>query len=320
MIPRVTQFDEADITELEAFRVQINRETKSPDAPKLTMLAFIIKACVAALKKFPELNASLDGENLVLKQCFHRFRRRQQRPGAGDGDADRTGRAADRGRRSAALAKKAREGKIGLADMQDGCPYRASAASAAGFHPIINAPEVAILGVSQDPTKPVWDGKAFVPRQMLPSPVHDHRGGQLPYGARFTAYLGRLLADLRRASLRRPSPWSRRTAASPSLPIPSPPLATRGSAAPTKGEHDTDPARRRFLDRHLRQLSGPPSVAALGDCRNWSTCASGSRMRSMRLSASCIPVLKEHAYLNPEGRTTTIPTSRRRSPPDRQRR
>ena len=207
MIPHVTQFDEADITELEAFRVQINRENeKSPDAPKLTMLAFIIKACVAALKKFPELNASLDGENLVLKQYFHIGFAADTPNGLVVPvirDADRKG-VLQIAAESAALAKKAREGKIGPADMQGGCFSVSSLGGIGGtaFTPIINAPEVAILGVSKTQTKPVWDGKAFVPRQMLPlSLSYDHRVVDGAMGARFTAYLGQLLADLRRASL-----------------------------------------------------------------------------------------------------------------------
>ena len=207
MIPHVTQFGEADITELEAFRVQINRENeKSPDAPRLTMLAFIIKACVAALKKFPELNASLDGENLVLKQYFHIGFAADTPNGLVVPvirDADKKG-VLQIAAESAALAKKARDGKIGPADMQGGCFSVSSLGGIGGtaFTPIINAPEVAILGVSKTQTKPVWDGKAFVPRQMLPlSLSYDHRVVDGAMGARFTTYLGQLLADLRRASL-----------------------------------------------------------------------------------------------------------------------
>ncbi len=205
MIPHVTQFDEADITDLEAFRVASNKELEKSGV-KLTMLAFLIKAVVQALKKFPDFNASLEGDNLVLKQYFHIGFAADTPNGLMVPvlrDADKKG-LADIAREMAELAQKARDGKLGLADMQGGCFSISSLGGIGGtaFTPIINAPEVAILGVSKTQTKPVWDGKAFVPRQMLPlSLSYDHRVIDGAAAARFSSYLSALLVDMRKVLL-----------------------------------------------------------------------------------------------------------------------
>jgi len=207
MIPHVTQFDEADITELEAFRVAINKENeKAVGSAKLTMLAFLIKASVAALKAFPNFNASLDGDNLVLKKYVHIGFAADTPNGLVVPvlrDADKKG-VAEIAREMGELAKKAREGKLGPAEMQGGCFSISSLGGIGGtaFTPIINAPEVAILGVSKTQTKPVWDGKNFVPRQMLPlSLSYDHRVIDGASAARFTSTLGQLMSDMRRSLL-----------------------------------------------------------------------------------------------------------------------
>ena len=206
MIPHVTQFDDADITDLEAFRVSINKEHEKFGGAKLTMLAFLIKASVSALKKFPEFNASLDGDNLVLKQYFHIGFAADTPNGLVVPvlrNADQKG-VGEIAREMGELAKKARDGKLGPADMQGGCFSISSLGGIGGtaFTPIINAPEVAILGVSKTQTKPVWDGSAFVPRQILPlSLSYDHRVIDGASAARFTSYLAALLADLRRSML-----------------------------------------------------------------------------------------------------------------------
>lgn len=205
MIPHVTQFDEADITDLEAFRVTSNKELEK-NGIKLTMLAFLIKAVVQALKKFPDFNASLDGDNLVLKQYFHIGFAADTPNGLMVPvlrDADKKG-IAEIAREMGELAKKARDGKLGPTDMQGGCFSISSLGGIGGtaFTPIINAPEVAILGVSKTQTKPVWDGKAFVPRQMLPlSLSYDHRVIDGAAAARFTSYLSALLVDMRKVLL-----------------------------------------------------------------------------------------------------------------------
>jgi pyruvate dehydrogenase E2 component (dihydrolipoamide acetyltransferase) len=209
MIPHVTQFDEADITELEAFRVAQNRENEKAGL-KLTMLAFLIKACVAALKKFPDFNASIDGTgaemSLVVKQYWHVGFAADTPNGLVVPvlkDADRKG-VLQIAKEMGELSAKAREGKLGPADMQGGCFTISSLGGIGGtaFTPIINAPEVAILGVSKSQTKPVWDGKAFAPRLMLPlSLSYDHRVIDGAAAARFTAYLCGLLADMRRVML-----------------------------------------------------------------------------------------------------------------------
>jgi pyruvate dehydrogenase E2 component (dihydrolipoamide acetyltransferase) len=209
MIPHVTQFDEADITDLEAFRVSLNKENEKAGV-KVTMLAFLIKASVATLRKFPDVNASLvstpDGDNLVLKQYFHIGFAADTPNGLVVPvirNADQKGVLAIAAEMTA-LSAKAREGKLGPADMQGGCFSISSLGGIGGtaFTPIINAPEVAILGVSKSATKPVWDGKAFVPRLVLPlSFSYDHRVIDGAAAARFTAYLATLLADLRRVML-----------------------------------------------------------------------------------------------------------------------
>jgi pyruvate dehydrogenase E2 component (dihydrolipoamide acetyltransferase) len=205
MIPHVTNNDEADITELEAFRVSTNKENEKSGV-KVTMLAFVIKAVVAALKKFPEFNASLDGDALVYKQYFHIGFAADTPNGLVVPvlkDADKKG-ILQISAEMAELAKKARDGKLGAADMQGGCMSISSLGGIGGTHftPIINAPEVAILGLSKSQVKPVWDGKQFVPRLTLPlSLSYDHRVIDGALAARFNAYLGQVLADYRRILL-----------------------------------------------------------------------------------------------------------------------
>ena len=205
MIPHVTQFDEADITGLEALRVRLNEEHAKAGV-KLTMLAFLIKASVAALAKFPDFNASLDGETLVRKRYFHIGFAADTPNGLVVPvvrDADRKG-VLDIAREMGALSAKAREGKLGPADMQGGSFSISSLGGIGGtaFTPIINAPEVAILGVSKSATKPVWNGGEFVPRLMLPlSLSYDHRVIDGAAAARFTAFVAAVLADFRRVLL-----------------------------------------------------------------------------------------------------------------------
>ncbi|MGV2894285.1 dihydrolipoyllysine-residue acetyltransferase [Achromobacter sp. AGC78] len=205
MIPHVTNNDEADITDLEALRVTLNKENEKSGI-KVTMLAFLIKAVVAALKKFPEFNASLDGDNLVLKQYYHIGFAADTPNGLVVPvirDADKKG-ILQLAQEMTDLSKKARDGKISPADMQGGCFSISSLGGIGGtsFTPIINAPEVAILGVSRSAHKPVWDGKQFVPRLMVPlSLSYDHRVIDGASAARFNAYLGALLADFRRIAL-----------------------------------------------------------------------------------------------------------------------
>ena len=209
MIPHVTQHDDADITELEALRVALNRENeKSKDPVKLTMLAFLIKASVAALQKFPTFNSSLDasGEQLTLKQYFNIGFAADTPNGLVVPvlrDCDRKG-VLQIAREMGELAAKAREGKLGPADMQGGCFSISSLGGIGGtsFTPIVNAPEVAILGVSKSAMKPVWDGKQFAPRLLLPlSLSYDHRVIDGAAAARFTAHLAQLLGDMRRVLL-----------------------------------------------------------------------------------------------------------------------
>ena len=207
MIPHVTQHDDADITDLEALRVALNKENEKAGI-KLTMLAFLVKACVAALKKYPDFNASLDatGESLVYKKYFHIGFAADTPNGLVVPvvrDADRKG-VIEIARETGELAAKAREGKLGPADMSGGCFSISSLGGIGGtaFTPIVNAPEVAILGVSKSAMKPVWDGKAFVPRLILPlSLSYDHRVIDGAGAARFTAYLAQVLADMRRVLL-----------------------------------------------------------------------------------------------------------------------
>ncbi|MCB1632066.1 MAG: dihydrolipoyllysine-residue acetyltransferase [Pseudomonadales bacterium] len=206
MIPHVTQFDEADVTELEALRVQFNKENAKTGDTKLTLLAFLVRTAVAALKKFPEFNASLDGGNLILKRYFHIGFAVDTPNGLVVPvihDADRKG-ILEIAQEMAALSAKAREGKLRLANMQGGCFSISSLGGVGGtaFTPIVNAPEVAILGVSKTQTRPVWDGKQFNPRLMLPlSLSYDHRVIDGAQAARFTAYLAQTLADIRRLLL-----------------------------------------------------------------------------------------------------------------------
>ena len=205
MIPHVTNNDEADITELEAFRVSTNKENEKSGV-KVTMLAFVIKAVVAALKKFPEFNASLDGDTLVYKQYFHIGFAADTPNGLVVPvlkNADQKG-ILQISAEMSELAKKARDGKLGAADMQGGSMSISSLGGIGGTHftPIINAPEVAILGLSKGQMKPVWDGKQFVPRLTLPlSLSYDHRVIDGALAARFNAYLGQVLADYRRILL-----------------------------------------------------------------------------------------------------------------------
>ena len=207
MIPHVTNNDLADITELEAFRVSTNAESaKAKSDVKVTMLAFVIKALVAALKKFPEFNTSLDGDTLVYKQYFNIGFAADTPNGLVVPvlkDADKKG-IMQISQEMGELAKKARDGKLGAADMQGGCMSISSLGGIGGTHftPIVNAPEVAILGLSKGQMTPVWDGKQFVPRLMLPlSLSYDHRVIDGALAARFNAYLGAVLADYRRILL-----------------------------------------------------------------------------------------------------------------------
>ncbi|QTX22279.1 dihydrolipoyllysine-residue acetyltransferase [Comamonas aquatica] len=207
MIPHVTNNDLADITDLEAFRVSTNAEqAKAKSDVKVTMLAFVIKAVVAALKKFPEFNTSLDGDTLVYKQYFNIGFAADTPNGLVVPvlkDADKKG-IMQISQEMGELAKKARDGKLGAADMQGGCFSISSLGGIGGtdFTPIVNAPEVAILGLSKSSIQPVWDGKAFQPRLMLPlSLSYDHRVIDGAAAARFNAYLGAVLADYRRILL-----------------------------------------------------------------------------------------------------------------------
>ena len=205
LIPHVTNHDDADITELEAFRVQLNKENEKSGV-KVTMLAFLIKACVSALKKFPEFNASLDGDQLVLKQYFHIGFAADTPNGLVVPvikDADQKG-VLQISREMSELAAKAREGKLGPAEMTGGCFSISSLGGIGGryFTPIINAPEVSILGVCKSSTEPRWDGQVFVPRLILPLSLSwDHRVIDGASAARFNAYLGQILADFRRVLL-----------------------------------------------------------------------------------------------------------------------
>ncbi|HVJ39734.1 MAG TPA: dihydrolipoyllysine-residue acetyltransferase [Stenotrophomonas sp.] len=207
MIPHVTQFEQADITDLEALRVALNKENEKAGI-KLTMLAFLIKASAAALKKFPEFNASLDasGENLTLKKYFHIGFAADTPNGLVVPvirDVDKKG-VVQIAQETGELAKKARDGKLGPADMSGGCFSISSLGGIGGtaFTPIVNAPEVAILGVSKSSIQPVWDGKQFAPKLMLPlSLSYDHRVIDGALAARFTTYLSQVLADMRRVLL-----------------------------------------------------------------------------------------------------------------------
>jgi pyruvate dehydrogenase E2 component (dihydrolipoamide acetyltransferase) len=205
MIPAVTYHEDADITDLEAFRVLVNKENEKSGA-KLTMLAFLIKASVKALQKFPEFNTSLDGDNLVYKKYFNiAFAADTPNglvvPVIKNADKKSVGEIAIE---SGELAKKARDGKLGPADMSGACFTISSLGGIGGtyFAPIVNAPEVAILGVNKSTMKPVWDGKQFVPRLTLPmSLTADHRVIDGALATKFNVYLASLLADFRRVML-----------------------------------------------------------------------------------------------------------------------
>ena len=206
MIPAVTYHEDADITDLEAFRVQLNKENEKGGGAKLTMLAFLIKACVKAMQKHPEFNASLDGDNLVLKKYFNiGFAADTPNglvvPVVKNADQKSVFEIAQE---SGDLAKQARDGKLKPADMQGACFTISSLGGIGGtyFAPIVNAPEVAILGVNKSAMKPVWDGKQFVPRLTLPlSLTADHRVIDGALATRFNVYLAQLLADFRRVAL-----------------------------------------------------------------------------------------------------------------------
>ncbi|KQZ43485.1 dihydrolipoyllysine-residue acetyltransferase [Duganella sp. Root1480D1] len=209
MIPHVTQFEDADITDLEQFRVDSNNaNAKNKDAVKLTMLAFVIKASVTALKKFPTFNSSLDekGENLILKKYYNiGFAADTPQglvvPVVKNADQKSVTQIA---KEMGELSLAAREGKLKPTDMQGACFTISSLGGIGGtaFTPIVNAPEVAILGLSKSSMKPVWDGKQFVPRLMLPlSLSYDHRVVDGASGARFAAYLAEVLADMRKILL-----------------------------------------------------------------------------------------------------------------------
>ena len=209
LIPHVTNNDDADITELEAFRLAMNKENEKAGV-KVTMLAFVIKAVVSALKKFPDFNTSLEstptGDRLVYKQYFHIGFAADTPNGLVVPvlrDVDKKG-ILQVSTEMGELAKKARDGKLGPADMTGGCFSISSLGGIGGTHftPIINAPEVAILGLSKSAMKPVWDGKQFAPRLLMPlSLSYDHRVIDGASAARFNTYLGQVLADVRRLLL-----------------------------------------------------------------------------------------------------------------------
>ena len=205
MIPAVTYHEDADITDLEAFRVQTNKENEKQGS-KITMLAFLIKASVAALKKFPEFNSSLDGDDLVLKKYFHIAFAADTPNGLVVPvirNADQKG-IFEIARETAELAALARDGKL-KPDQMQGASFTISSLGGIGgtyFSPIINAPEVAILGVSKAAMKPVWNGKEFAPRLICPlSLTADHRVIDGALATRFNVYIAQLLADFRRAVL-----------------------------------------------------------------------------------------------------------------------
>jgi pyruvate dehydrogenase E2 component (dihydrolipoamide acetyltransferase) len=205
MIPAVTYHEDADITDLEAFRVQTNKENEKQGS-KITMLAFLIKASVAALKKYPEFNSSLDGDDLVLKKYFHIAFAADTPNGLVVPvirNADQKG-IFEIARETAELAALARDGKL-KPDQMQGASFTISSLGGIGgtyFSPIINAPEVAILGVSKAAMKPVWNGKEFVPRLVCPlSLTADHRVIDGALATRFNVYIAQLLADFRRAVL-----------------------------------------------------------------------------------------------------------------------
>ncbi|HOG03240.1 MAG TPA: dihydrolipoyllysine-residue acetyltransferase [Accumulibacter sp.] len=205
MIPAVTYHEDADITDLEAFRVAMNKENEKSGL-KITMLAFLIKACTVALKKFPEFNSSLDGDNLVLKQyCHVAFAADTPNglvvPVIKNADQKSVAQLAIE---SGELARKARDGKLSPAEMSGACFTISSLGGIGGtyFSPIVNAPEVAILGVNKSVMKPVWNGAAFAPRLILPLSLSaDHRVIDGALATRFNVFIAQLLADMRRVLL-----------------------------------------------------------------------------------------------------------------------
>jgi pyruvate dehydrogenase E2 component (dihydrolipoamide acetyltransferase) len=206
MIPAVTYHEDADITDLEAFRVLLNKENEKGGGAKLTMLAFLVKACVKAMQRHPEFNAAIDGDNLVLKKYFNIGFAADTPNGLVVPvikNADKKS-VFEIAQESGDLAKQARDGKLKPADMQGSCFTISSLGGIGGtyFAPIVNAPEVAILGVNKSSMKPVWDGKQFVPRLTLPlSLTADHRVIDGALATRFNVYVAQLLADFRRVAL-----------------------------------------------------------------------------------------------------------------------
>jgi len=206
MIPAVTYHEDADITDIEAFRVLLNKENEKGGGAKLTMLAFLMKACVKGLQKFPEFNASLDGDNLVLKKYYNIGFAADTPNGLMVPVVKNVDKKSvfELAQESGDLAKQARDGKLKPADMSGACFTISSLGGIGGtyFAPIVNAPEVAILGVNKSAMKPVWDGKAFVPRLVLPlSLTADHRVIDGALATRFNVYIAQLLADFRRVAL-----------------------------------------------------------------------------------------------------------------------
>ncbi len=210
MIPAVTYHEDADITDLEAFRVQINKENEKAGGAKLTMLAFLIKACVKAMQKYPEFNSSIDASGTEMSLVLKKYYNIGFAADTPNGlmvpvikNADSKG-VFELAKESGELARQARDGKLKPADMQGACFTISSLGGIGGtyFAPIVNAPEVAILGVNKSAMKPVWDGKQFVPRLILPlSLTADHRVIDGALATRFNVYLAQLLADMRRSML-----------------------------------------------------------------------------------------------------------------------
>ena len=205
MIPAVTYHEDADITDLEEFRVHTNKENEKKGV-KITMLAFLMKAAVAALKKYPEFNSSLDGDDLILKKYFNIGFAADTPTGLVVPvikDADKKG-IFELAKETSELAALARDGKL-KPDQMQGASFTVSSLGGIGgtyFSPIVNAPEVAIMGVSKAAMKPVWDGKQFVPRLICPLSLSaDHRVIDGALATRFNVYIAQLLADFRRASL-----------------------------------------------------------------------------------------------------------------------
>jgi pyruvate dehydrogenase E2 component (dihydrolipoamide acetyltransferase) len=205
-IPHITNYDEADVTGLEKFRRKINKEQEKIGGTKLTMLSFLIKACVAALKQFPEFNSSLDGDSIVYKRYYNIGFAADTKDGLlvpVIKEADKKG-LLDLAAEAASLAAKARDGKLSLGEMSGGTFSISSIGSIGGtqFTQIVNAPEVAILGATRATIEPVWQKKKFVPRLIQPISVsYDHRVIDGATAARFLVYVAEALTDVRRAML-----------------------------------------------------------------------------------------------------------------------